>query len=186
GGPGSPAFLFVSPTLQTGLTQPIWGWFGQQDQFAMGPDYDPVDDIGRFKTGSPPVLGLAACAAGIRTVTEIGIDVLRQRSIALTARLIAEADAHLTPLGFELGSPRDAVGRGGHVLLHHPDAYRISVAMRRFAKVVGDFRQPDGLRLAPVAAYVTEAQVVEAIRRIALVVETRRHESLEPAGARVP
>jgi len=185
GGPGSPAFLFVSPALQTELTQPIWGWFGQQAQFAMGFDYDPVSDIGRFQTGSPPVLGLAACAAGVRSITQIGIDVLRQRSIKLTERLIAEADMHLTPLGFTLGSPRDAVVRGGHVLLRHPDAFRISVAIRRFAKVVGDFRRPDGLRLAPVAAYVTEAQVVEAIQRIARVVGTRRHESLEPAGARV-
>ena len=185
GGPGSPAFLFVSPALQTGLTQPIWGWFGQQAQFAMGFDYDPARDIGRFQTGSPPVLGLAACAVGVRSITQIGIDVLRQRSIKLTERLIAEADVHLTPLGFTLGSPRNAAVRGGHVLLQHPDAFRISVAMRRFAKVIGDFRRPDGLRLAPVAAYVTEAQVVEAIQRIAVVVRTRRHENLEPSGARV-
>src|SRR6185312_14670662 len=37
GGPGAPAFLYVRGDLQERLRQPIWGWFGQRDQFAMGP-----------------------------------------------------------------------------------------------------------------------------------------------------
>ncbi len=36
-GPGAPAFLYVREELQHKLRQPIWGWFGQRDQFAMGP-----------------------------------------------------------------------------------------------------------------------------------------------------
>jgi len=32
-GPGSPAFLYVREALQAQLKQPIWGWFGQADQF---------------------------------------------------------------------------------------------------------------------------------------------------------
>ena len=36
-GPGAPAFLYVRRELQATLRQPIWGWFGQRDQFAMGP-----------------------------------------------------------------------------------------------------------------------------------------------------
>ena len=51
-GPGAPAFLYVRRSLQESLRQPIWGWFGQRDQFAMGPGYDPQPDIRRF-TVSP-------------------------------------------------------------------------------------------------------------------------------------
>ena len=40
-GPGAPAFLYVRGELQDGLRQPVWGWFGQRDQFAMGPGYRP-------------------------------------------------------------------------------------------------------------------------------------------------
>ena len=47
-GPGAPAFLYVRTELQDRLRQPIWGWFGQHDQFAMGPVYDPVPGIERF------------------------------------------------------------------------------------------------------------------------------------------
>ncbi len=57
GGPGAPAFLFVRADLQPALRQPIWGWFGQRDQFAMGAGYDPVESIERFLVGTPPVLG---------------------------------------------------------------------------------------------------------------------------------
>src|SRR5437763_497234 len=38
-GPGSPAFLYVRRELQERVRQPVWGWFGQREQFAMGPSY---------------------------------------------------------------------------------------------------------------------------------------------------
>ena len=41
-GPGAPAFLYVRSELQDQLRQPIWGWFGQRDQFTMGAGYDPA------------------------------------------------------------------------------------------------------------------------------------------------
>ncbi|HEX9624218.1 MAG TPA: aminotransferase class V-fold PLP-dependent enzyme, partial [Streptosporangiaceae bacterium] len=50
-GPGSPAFLYVRRDLAEELRQPVWGWFGQTDQFMMGPSYQPVPGIGRFATG---------------------------------------------------------------------------------------------------------------------------------------
>ena len=43
GGPGAPAFLYVRRDLQEQLRSPIQGWFGQRDQFAMGPAYEPAD-----------------------------------------------------------------------------------------------------------------------------------------------
>ena len=57
GGPGAPAFLYVRRDLQERLRSPIQGWFGQRDQFAMGPAYEPAPGIERFGVGTPPVLG---------------------------------------------------------------------------------------------------------------------------------
>ena len=56
GGPGSPAFMYVKPALQPTLRQPIWGWFGQRDQFAMSATYEPQKDIRRFTSGTPLVI----------------------------------------------------------------------------------------------------------------------------------
>ena len=185
GGPGSPAFLFVRPALQNTLRQPIWGWFGQRNQFDMGPSYEPADDVTRFTVGTPSVVALAATLAGIRSITDIGIETLRDASIGLTECLIEETERLLAPAGFLVGSPRDARGRGGHVLLRHSQAREISIAMRTKAKVIGDFRQPDGLRLAPAPAYISREQVVEAIRRIAAMVEAGGHEQVDLTARRV-
>ena len=59
-GPGAPAFLYVSARLREVLRQPIWGWFSQRDQFAMGPGYHPAAGMTKFMTGTPPILATAA------------------------------------------------------------------------------------------------------------------------------
>src|SRR3569833_644160 len=74
GGPGAPAFLYVRQELQTRLRQPIWGWFGQRDQFAMGPSYDPVPGIDRILVGTPAVIGSAAVEEGVRLLAQAGSD----------------------------------------------------------------------------------------------------------------
>src|SRR5262249_50633724 len=62
-GPGAPALLYVRRELQERLRQPVWGWFGQRDQFEMGQGYDPVPGIGRFLTGTPDVIRTVAVHA---------------------------------------------------------------------------------------------------------------------------
>src|SRR6202011_2485489 len=111
-GPGAPAFAYVRRELQASLRQPIWGWFGQRNQFAMGQGYDPEPDIRRFLAGTPPVLGLVAVRSSVGLFGQAGIDRLWAKSVALTSLLVDLADAWLVPLGCRLASPRDAARRG--------------------------------------------------------------------------
>ena len=46
-----------APDLADQLRPPIWGWFGQRDQFAMGQGFEPSPGVERFLSGTPPVLG---------------------------------------------------------------------------------------------------------------------------------
>ncbi|WP_232072465.1 aminotransferase class V-fold PLP-dependent enzyme [Phytohabitans flavus] len=78
-GPGAPAFLYVRADLQPELRQPIWGWFGQRDQFDMGAEYDPVASIDRFQVGTPPVLGAYAALEGARITAEAGIGAIAEK-----------------------------------------------------------------------------------------------------------
>jgi kynureninase len=168
-GPGAPAFLYVRGELQDSLRQPVWGWFGQRDQFAMGPRYDPAPGIGRFLTGTPQIIGTVAVEEGARLLGEAGLDRLRAKGIALTELLIALADEWLAPHGFTVASPRDSARRGSHVCLHHRDAWQISQALIR-AGIVGDYRTPDRLRLgpAPIITRFTDVwDALAALRRIA-------------------
>jgi kynureninase len=169
-GPGAPAYLYVRREHQAGLRQPVWGWFGQAEQFAMGPAYDPAPGVTRFLTGTPPVLGLALVEEGVRLLAEAGIDRLRGKGMALTALAVDLADAWLAPLGFGLASPRDPAARGGHVSLSHPDAARLCRDLVRSARVVPDFRAPDRIRLglAPLTTrYVDVWDALDRLRRLA-------------------
>ena len=168
-GPGAPAFLYVRSELQDGMGQPVWGWFGQRDQFTMGPGYDPAPGIDRFLTGTPPIIGIAAVQEGTRLLGEAGLGRLRAKGVALTELLIGLADEWLTPHGFTVASPRDSARRGAHVTLHHPDAWQLSQALIK-AGIIGDYRTPDRLRLgpAPIITRFTEVwDALDALRRIA-------------------
>jgi kynureninase len=183
-GPGAPAFLYVSAALQERLRQPVQGWFGQRDQFEMGPAYDPVPGIGRFAAGTPDIIGTAAVEEGARLLGEAGIGRLREKGIRLTGYLIGLADAWLAPLGFELASPRDPARRGSHVTLRHPEAWRICQALIQ-AGVIGDYRTPDRLRLGPVPVTTRYTDVWDAVAAIRRVTEDKVYESFPAGRARV-
>jgi kynureninase len=165
-GPGAPAFLYVCARLREVLRQPIWGWFSQADQFAMGPRYDPAAGITKFMTGTPSILGTAAVEEGVRLLLEAGIGPLRAKSVQLTSYLIELADARLVPLGCAIASPRDARHRGGHVSFHHPQAERI-VEELAAGGVITDYRTPERFRfgLSPLTTRFTDVwDATEAAR----------------------
>ena len=184
-GPGSPAFLYVRDELQGELRSPIWGWFGQREQFAMRPAYDPVPGIGRFLAGTPSILGLAAVEVGAELVGEAGLERLRRKSVALTELVVSLHDERLAPLGFELGTPRDPERRGGHVSVRHADGWRICRALIERADVVPDFRAPDSIRLGLPPLYTRFVDAWEIVDRLAQLVQSGEHEHIDAARPRV-
>jgi kynureninase len=145
GGPGAPAFMYVRAELHDELRQPIWGWLGRQEPFAMAPGYDPAPGIRSFLSGTPPVLALTAVDAGVALTAEAGIDAIRAKGIALTEYAIELADARLSSDGVAVLSPRDPHRRGAHVALAHPGAAALTEALIE-RRVVPDFRHPDVIR----------------------------------------
>ena len=184
-GPGAPAYLYVRSDLQEVLRSPIQGWFGQRDQFAMGPSYDPTPGIERFLAGTPPIVGLAAVAASAELVLEAGVSALHDKATALTELTVELHDERLAPLGFRLNTPRDPARRGGHVSLGHDDGWRICRALIERAQVVPDFRPPDTIRLGFAPLYSRSVDVWDAVDRLARLVERGEHLGVDPARARV-
>ncbi len=137
--------MYVRRELQPRLRQPIWGWLGRHDPFAMGPGYAPAAGMRSFLSGTPPVIALAAVDAGVELVAEAGIDGIRTKGIALTEYAIELADARLAGLGVTVVSPRQAERRGAHVALAHPDAASLTARLIE-RRVVPDFRRPDVIR----------------------------------------
>jgi kynureninase len=184
-GPGAPAFLYVAGELQPQLRSPIWGWFGQRDQFAMERAYDPADGIGRFQAGTPPILDLAAVESGVAVTAEAGVDRLYEKATALCELIVAQHDDWLAPLGFSLGSPRDPARRGSHVSVRHDEAWPICRALIERANVIPDFRGPDSIRLGVAPLYTRFVDVWDALDRLRGLVERGEQRLVDQQRSRV-
>jgi kynureninase len=146
GGPGSPAFAYLRTEHQGGLTQPIHGWWGAADIFAMGPEYAPVGGIRQLLSGTPPVMSMLAMQGMLDLIAESGIAAVRAKSISLTDFAVRAHDELLAPLGVRLLSTRKASHRGGHVTIGH-DSFQEVTKTLWAGGVIPDFRFPDGIRL---------------------------------------
>lgn len=141
GGPGSPAFTYVRSSIVDSVVQPIWGWFGQRDQFAMDHPFDARNDIGRLLNGTPGVLALAGARCGIELSAEAGIGAIAAKAHSLAGYAIDLAEH----LGLACTTARPPLSSGGHISIVHPDA---SELQRRLVDrgVIVDKRDPDVLR----------------------------------------
>ncbi|WP_447644145.1 kynureninase [Nocardioides zeae] len=173
GGPGAPAFAYVNAAVQDEVTQPIAGWMGHADPFAMGEGYEPARGIRRFISGTPPILGMLPLEDMARLVEQVGIRSVRAKSMDLTAFALRIADDALAPLGVSVASPRDPERRGGHVTLEHPAMAAVVAELWRRG-VVPDFRPPMGLRagMSPLSTSFTEVAV--ALAHVAELLQEER------------
>ena len=146
GGPGSPAFGYLRVDLHDRLRQPIQGWMGAAEPFAMAEHYTPSDGIRRFLSGTPSIIGMLAMQDMLALIEQAGLEAIRAKSVALTEFAIEVSDRLLGPLGVEVGSPREPAVRGSHITLEHPE-FRVATARLWELGVIPDFRPPDGLRI---------------------------------------
>lgn len=165
GGPGSPAFAYVAARLQDLLAQPIQGWMGTADVFAMGPEYRPAEGMRRFLSGTPPIVGMLAMQDTLALIDDVGIAQIRAKSIALTEFAVRVADELLAPLGVVIASPRDPAARGGHVTLSHP-AMREVTARLWAQDVIPDYRDPGGLRIGLSPLSTSFAETLAGLRAV--------------------
>jgi kynureninase len=174
GGPGAPSFVYVRQAQQARLRQPLWGWFGHREQFAMANEFTPADGIESFLVGIPAILSTVAIEPGVRCVAEAGIGRLQAKGQKLTEMMIALSDEWLVPHGFSLASPRAAARRGSHLTLRHPrakDFVRSLIAQG----VTPDFRPPDMIRFGPAPLYTRFVDAWDAMHR--LFIQTKEQAS---------
>eukprot|EP00958_Prasinococcus_capsulatus_P025976 scaffold4516_cov417-Prasinococcus_capsulatus_cf.AAC.23 len=111
----------------------------------------------------------------MQVIKEAGIRAISNKAEAGTDFMLRIFDEWLVPLGFSSSTPRQASQRGGHITLHHPEAYQISVALRDVAKVVADYRKPDALRVAMSPLSNSFVEVMEGLRRLRDLVRSGQH-----------
>lgn len=184
-GPGAPAWLYVRNELQRDLQVPIQGWFAQDDQFAMAGEFDRAQNIRGFQIASPSIIGLRCVQTAFEMIERATLPAIAAKAATGTELMLALHDAWLAKLGCSVVTPRDSSRRGGHITIRHPESRRISDAMRRFANVVADFRQPDCLRLAISPLATTYVEIWEGFNRIRELISTRAYEQISETSTRV-
>ena len=157
GGPGAPAFVYVADRHQAALANPISGWMGHAAPFAFEDGYRPADGMKRWLVGTPPILSMAALDAALGVWREIDQSDIAAKSAQLFTSLADAGDA----LGLACVSPRDPARRGSHISFRHPHAYAITQALIARG-VIGDFRDPDILRLGLTPLYLSHEDVWRA------------------------
>jgi kynureninase len=169
GGPGAPGFAYVAPRHQAALAPPLQGWMGHAAPFAFEDGWRPAPGVSRLLVGTPPVLACAALEEGVKLVAEAGQVRCAAKARALGDLFLACVEGIRDP-ELEVESPRE--GRGGHVLLRHPQAYALVQALIARG-VVGDFREPGGARFGFAPLGLRFAEVVAAARVLAEVLQRR-------------
>ncbi|KPJ18513.1 Kynureninase [Papilio machaon] len=163
GGPGSCAGLYINKKhfhLMPGLA----GWYGNKDETRLQfkQEFDHQKNANGWQIGTPCLFSMAPLQGSLEIFNEAGIKNIRKKSLRITAYLMYLIDKKLVRYGFNVGNLREDEKRGGHVCVVHVDARRISLALKSRG-IVTDFREPDIMRVAPIALYNTYEEVYKFV-----------------------
>lgn len=179
-GPGAIAGLYVNERYH-GLTPALPGWWGneKESQFDLELTYTPEQSAGAWQVGTIPMLSAAPLEGSLDLLDEAGIEQIREKSLELT-HLLATLVEDLSAAGYDyaVGTPADDARRGGHVAVEHPDADRVSQALRERGVVV-DYRPPNVIRICPAPLYVGYADVFDVADHLRAVIDEGANEEFE-------
>ncbi len=171
GGPGAPAYLYVTPDLQDSIRPPLSGWMGHTSPFDFDLEYKPAEGIARNLCGTPSVLGMCALEAALEVWDGVDMQLVReksQRMIDLFAELVDE----LCPdAGFSRVTTFPEDQRGSQISLGHPHGYAIMQALIDHG-VIGDFRAPNILRFGMTPLYVSYSDVYHAVETLSEIMHS--------------
>ncbi len=174
-GPGAIGGCFVHERHARRRDLPRFaGWWGhdKSTRFEMGPKFSPIAGAEGWQISNPPVLSTAPLLASLDVFQRAGMARLRAKSISLTGFLQRLIEDRLRGK-VEIITPRSAEQRGCQLSLR---LALPSLAAKRCherlvaAGVIGDWREPDILRLAPVPLYNSYSDVFAAVDALARAV----------------
>ena len=151
----------------------------------MGPFFEKARGIRGFQVASPSIVGIRAVRASYEMIQRAGIREIEKKAALGTELMIHLVDAWLVPHGFSLGTPREADQRGGHIIIRHPEAATIALALRQKVNVVPDYRQPDAIRLAMSPLPTSFVEVWDGFDRLRELMESGAYREVSPSDTRV-
>ncbi|MEJ7804513.1 MAG: kynureninase [Telluria sp.] len=182
GGPGAPAFIWVPQHHQAAFAQPLSGWWGHANPFAMAPQFAPCAGIGRALCGTQPIVSLTLVECGLEIFEETSMDAIRAKSLALTDLFIALVEQRCAGHALALETPRAHAQRGSQVSFAHPHGYAVMQALIRRG-VIGDYREPSIMRFGFTPLYTSFADVWDAVAILKQILDDHDYDVAARRGA---
>jgi kynureninase len=167
-GPGAVAGCFVHERHARTDRPRFAGWWGhdQASRFRMGPEFVPTPGADGWQLSNPPILGLAPLRASLELFSRAGMPALRAKSERLTGfleRMIREQLADR----LQIVTPADPAERGCQLSLRVAGGRERGRALFEYLAargVLGDWREPDVIRISPAPLYNTFSDVLRFVR----------------------
>ncbi len=156
-GPGAVAGCFVHDRHARADVPRFAGWWGhdQTTRFKMGPEFVPTPGADGWQLSNPPILALAPLRASLDVFHRAGIKNLRVKSVQLTTYLESLIRTHLAGI-LETLTPAQSERRGCQLSLRVAGGRTRGRALFEHLVargIIGDWREPDVIRVAPTPLY---------------------------------
>jgi kynureninase len=173
GGPGCVAGCFVHARHARAWDLPRFaGWWGHDEpsRFEMGPEFRAMSGADGWQLSNPSIVSLAVLRASMDIFREAGMERLRAKSVSLTSYLEFLLNQKASP-NFSIITPHEKEGRGAQLSIRLPQNGRALCERLAQAGIVGDWREPDTFRVAPVPLYNSYQDVFRFVRRFAAAID---------------
>ncbi|MDT8321400.1 MAG: kynureninase [Xanthomonadales bacterium] len=147
------------------------GWWGNdlQTRFAMGPKFQPAAGASAWELSTPIILAMTPLRLSLDIFRAAGIERLRRKSVMMTGYLADLIEAEVSST-LEVITPRDPDHRGCQLSLRARGGREQGRALFEHLQtqgVVGDWREPDVVRVAPVPLYNRFSECYDFVRHVA-------------------
>ncbi|MQP74854.1 kynureninase [Stenotrophomonas sp. MYb238] len=171
GGPGAVAGCFVHERHARDATLPRFaGWWGheQATRFRMAPEFVPELGAEGWQLSNPPVLGLAPLRASLELFDQAGMDALRAKSLQLTGYLETLVRTRLSSV-LQIVTPAETERRGCQLSLRVSGGREQGRSLFEYLQsvgVLGDWREPDVIRISPTPMYNRYRDVLRFVEEV--------------------
>ena len=172
GGPGCVAGCFVHERHACAWDVPRFaGWWGhdEESRFEMGPDFRAMCGADGWQLSNPSIVSLAVLRASMAIFHKAGMERLRAKSVALTSYLeflLNQNESHT----FSIITPQEKERRGAQLSIRIRRNGRALCERLAREGIVGDWREPDTFRVAPVPLYNSYRDVFRFVERFAAAI----------------
>lgn len=158
-GPGAVAGAFVHARHARANLPRFEGWWGRNEatRFEMRPEFDPAPGAEGWQLSNPPILALAPLRVSLELFKRAGIANLRTKSQRLTAYLAWLIETQLADT-LEILTPSEPERRGAQLSVRVRDGREAGKSLFDHLVahgVLGDWREPDVMRISPTPLYNT-------------------------------